>query len=142
MKTKNLGLHHDIFPVILEGYTDTSLISSVDYHKSAFMWIFILAEGTISWKSKKQMRITLSTIESEFEALASTGEESEWLRDLLLEVPLAKNNILKVLIHCGSQATLPIAYKKCIIRKSRQVGLRYSFVRKLIKDGIISLTYI
>ena len=49
-----------------------------------------------------------------FEALASAGEEVEWLRNILLEVPLAKDNVSKVLIHCGSQATLPRAYKKCI----------------------------
>ena len=58
MKTKNLGLHYGRFLAILEGYTDASLISSVEYHKSAFMWIFTLAEGTISWKSKKQIWIT------------------------------------------------------------------------------------
>ena len=56
----------------------------------------------------------LSTIEPEFEALASTDEEAEWLRDLLFEVPLAKDNVSKVSIYYCSQATLPSAYKKCI----------------------------
>lgn len=53
MKTKNLDLHYGRFSVILEGYTDASWISSVEYHKSAFVWIFTLVGGTISWKSKK-----------------------------------------------------------------------------------------
>ncbi|XP_050908848.1 secreted RxLR effector protein 161-like [Lathyrus oleraceus] len=111
----NCGLHYCRFPTILGGYTDASWTSSIEYHKSAFEWIFALVEDTISWKSKKQMWITLSTIELEFEALSSAGEEVEWLRDLMLEVPLAKDNVSKVLIHCSSQATLPRAYKKCVI---------------------------
>lgn len=77
MKTKNLGLHYGRFPVILEGYTNASWISSVEYHKSTFKWIFTLVGSAISWKRKKQMWITLSTIESEFETLASAGEEAE-----------------------------------------------------------------
>lgn len=75
-------------------------------------------------------------------ALASTGQEAEWLRDLLLEVPLAKDNVSKVLIHCDSQATLARAFNKMYNGKCRHIGLRHSFVRKLIKDEIISLTYI
>lgn len=111
MKTKNLGLHYGRFLDILEGYTDVSLISSVEYDNYAFMWIFTLAGGSISWKSKKQMWITLSTIESEFEALASAGKEVEWLRALMLEVSLAKDNVSKMFIHCGSKVTLPISIK-------------------------------
>jgi hypothetical protein len=142
LKTKNLGLHYGRFPAILEGYTDASWISNIGDHKSTTGWIFTLAGGAISWKSKKQTCITLSTMESEFVALASAGQEAEWLRDLLLEVPLAKDNVSKVLIHCDSQATLARAFSEVYNGKSRHIGLRHSFVRKLIKDGIISLTYI
>jgi hypothetical protein len=81
-------------------------------------------------------------MESELVALASAGQEAEWLRDLLLEVPLAKDNVSKVMIHCDSQATLARAFSEVYNGKSRHIGLRHSFVRKLIKDGIISLTYI
>lgn len=58
-----------------------------------------------------------------------------------MEVPLAKDNVSKELTHCSSQAILPRVYKKVYNRKSRQVGLRHSFVRKLIKDVIISFRY-
>lgn len=80
------------------------------------MDFFTLARVAISWKNRKQKWITLSFIESKFDALASAGEEVECLRDILLEVPLAKDNVLKVLIHYGSLATLPKAYKRCIIK--------------------------
>ncbi|XP_050902310.1 secreted RxLR effector protein 161-like [Lathyrus oleraceus] len=95
LKTKDLGLHYGRFPSILEGYTDVSWIYSVVDHKSTTGWIFTLAGGKISWKSKKHTCITLSTMESEFVALASTGQEVEWLMDLLFEVPLAKDRCFK-----------------------------------------------
>lgn len=60
----------------------------------------------------------------------------------MFEVPLAKDNILKVLIHCNSQATLARPYNKLYNEKSKHIGLRHSFARKLINDEIISVTYI
>lgn len=81
-------------------------------------------------------------MESKFVALASGSQEAEWLEDLLLEVPLAKDNISKVLIHCDSQTTLARAFNEVYNGKSINIELKHSSVRKLIKDGIISLTYI
>nr|GEV06564.1 zinc finger, CCHC-type [Tanacetum cinerariifolium] len=45
-------------------------------------------EGAISWASKKQTCITGSTMESEFVALAAAGKETEWLRNLIHEIPI------------------------------------------------------
>ena len=45
-------------------------------------------------------------------ALASAGQEAEWLRDLLIEIPLASKNVSKVSIHCDSQATLARAHSE------------------------------
>lgn len=58
--------------------------------------------------------ITLLTIESELVDLALVGQEVEWLRDLLLKVPPAKDNVSKVLIHCDSQVTLARAVSVCV----------------------------
>lgn len=81
-------------------------------------------------------------MEFEFVALASADQEVEWLRDLLLGVPLAKDNVSKMLIHCDTQVTPAREFSEVYNGKSRHIGLRDSFVRKLIKNEIISLTYI
>ena len=81
-------------------------------------------------------------MESEFVALASAGQEAEWLRDLLIEIPLAMENVSKVSIHCDSQATLARAYNEVYNGKSRHISLRHEYMRKLIKARIISLTYV
>ncbi|GJY06970.1 zinc finger, CCHC-type containing protein [Tanacetum coccineum] len=60
--------------------------------------------------SKKQTCITGSTMESEFVALAAVGREAEWLKNLLLEIPLWVKPIAPISIHCDSAATLAKAY--------------------------------
>ncbi|GJV10613.1 MAK10-like protein [Tanacetum coccineum] len=51
-------------------------------------WVFLLGGGAISLASKKQTCITGSTMEYEFIALAAACKEAEWLKILLLEIPL------------------------------------------------------
>ncbi|GKE48125.1 zinc finger, CCHC-type containing protein, partial [Tanacetum coccineum] len=60
--------------------------------------------------SKKQTYITGSTIESEFMALAAAGKEAEWLKNLLLEIPLWVKPMAPISIRCDSAATLSKAY--------------------------------
>ncbi|XP_050915644.1 uncharacterized protein LOC127130719 [Lathyrus oleraceus] len=85
-------------------------------------------------KGQETNLITLSSMKSKFVALSSVDQEAKWLRYLLLEVPLAKYNVPKILIHCNSQDTLARAYNKVYNGKFRQLDLRHSFVRKLIKN--------
>ena len=50
-------------------------------------WVFTLGGGAVSWGSKKQTCISHSIMEAEFIALAATGKEAEWLRDLMMDIP-------------------------------------------------------
>ena len=80
-------------------------------------------------------------MESEFVALAKAGKEAEWLRDFLLEIPLISKNVSYISILYDNQATLAQAYSDIYNGKSRHLSLRHDYVRKLIKDGVISLTF-
>ncbi|GKA10429.1 hypothetical protein Tco_0689862, partial [Tanacetum coccineum] len=68
--------------------------------------VFLLGGGAISWASKKQTCITGSTMEYEFVALTAAGKEAEWLKNLLLEIPLWSKPIAPIFIRCDSIATL------------------------------------
>ena len=81
-------------------------------------------------------------MELEFVALAKTSKEAEWLKDFLLEISLTSKSVSSILIHYDSQATLAQAYNDIYKWKSRHISLRHDYVRKLIKDGIISLTFV
>ncbi|GKA19637.1 zinc finger, CCHC-type containing protein [Tanacetum coccineum] len=87
-KTMDYRLTYIGYPSMLEGYTDASSISNTEYNSSISGWVFLLGGGAISWASKKQTCITGSTMKSEFVALAATGKEAKWLKNLLLEIPL------------------------------------------------------
>ncbi|GJX38820.1 zinc finger, CCHC-type containing protein [Tanacetum coccineum] len=84
--------------------------------------VFLLSGGVISWASKKQTCITDSIMEYEFVALAAIGKEAEWLKNLILEIPLWSKPITPISIHCDSVATLAKAYSQMNNGKSRHLA--------------------
>ncbi|XP_074289293.1 secreted RxLR effector protein 161-like [Silene latifolia] len=86
--TIDLCLHYGKFPAVLEGYCDANWVAGNDEIHSTSGYVFTLGGGAISWKSAKQTCIASSTMESEFIALELAGQEADWLRNLLADVPL------------------------------------------------------
>nr|GEY30484.1 hypothetical protein [Tanacetum cinerariifolium] len=77
-------------PSVLEGYIDASWITDQEDYASTSEWIFTL----------------------EFVALASCCKEAEWLRDLLINIPLWPKAMSPISVHCDSQSTLSRAYNQ------------------------------
>lgn len=141
-KTMDYSLSYTGYPSVLEGYTDASWISNTEDNSSTSGWVFLLGGGAISWASKKQTCITSSTMESEFVALAAAGKEAEWLKNLLLEIPLWSKPIAPISIRCDSAATLAKAYSQMYNGKSRHLGVRHSMIRELIMNGVVSIVFV
>ena len=80
-------MHYTEYPVVLEGYCDANWITSNKDIKSTSGYVFTLGGAAVSWKSSKQTCIARSTMESEFIALDKAGEEAEWLRNFLEDIP-------------------------------------------------------
>ncbi|GJY09449.1 zinc finger, CCHC-type containing protein [Tanacetum coccineum] len=140
--TKDYGLTYSGYPSVIEGYSDASWINNMEDHSSTSGWVFLLGGGAISWASKKQTCITSSTMESEFVALAAAGNEAEWLRNLIYEIPLWPKPISTISIRCDSAATLAKAYSQVYNGKSRHLGVRHSMIRELIMNGVISVEFV
>ncbi|CAL2229258.1 unnamed protein product [Prunus armeniaca] len=81
----NLGLHYEKFSAVLKGYSVANWNTLSDDSKTTSGYIFNIAGGAVSWKSKKQTILAQSTMESEMIALEMASEEACWLRNLLLD---------------------------------------------------------
>nr|GEV47677.1 zinc finger, CCHC-type [Tanacetum cinerariifolium] len=141
-KTMDYRLVYSGYTSVLEGYTDASSINNTEDNSSTSGWVFLLCGGVISWASKKQTCITGSTIESKFMALAAAGKEAEWLKNLLLEIPLWVKPMAHNSIRCDSAATLAKAYSQMYNKKFRHLGVRHSIIRELITNGVVSIEFV
>ena len=140
--TMDWCLHFYKFPAVLEGFCDANWVTDNDEVSSTSGYVFTLGGGAISWKSSKKTCIARSTMESEFIALDLAGQEAEWLRNLLADVPLWGKRSIPVSLHCDSEAAIGIAKNSVYNGKRRHIRIRHSSVRELLKNGVISLQFV
>jgi len=81
-------------------------------------------------------------MKSEFKALESTWNETNWLRNLLTEIPLGIKPTPYKSMHCDCQTTIAIAKNKSFRGKNQHIWLRHDVVKQLLKDEIISINYV
>ncbi|GKE46370.1 zinc finger, CCHC-type containing protein [Tanacetum coccineum] len=120
-------------------------------HWQAIQWVLKYLKKTIDYRltyigypsaSKKQTCITGLTMEYEFVALATAGKEAEWLKNLLIEIPLWSKPIVPISMRCNSVATLAKASSQMYNVKSRHLGVRHNMIRELITNGVISIEFV
>ena len=83
-----------------------------------------------------------STMESEFIALDKCGEEAEWLRHFLEDIPKWKKPVPPIYIHYDSQYAIGRAQSNMYNGKSRHIRRRHNTIRQLFSTGIISIDYV
>ena len=81
-------------------------------------------------------------MESEFVALDKSGEEAEWLRQFLEDIPEWPKPVPAIIIHSDSQSAMGRAQNAMYNGKSRHIRRRHNTVRQLISTGIITIDYV
>ena len=122
----------------LIGYTDAD--GANQEHRRAISGnVFLIDGGVVSWSSRKQELVTLSTAEAEYVAATHTAKEAIWLRKLVLELFLVPATPMP--LYCDNQAALALASVDNYHARTKHIDVRYHFIQDVIKKGSISLIY-
>ena len=88
------------------GYTDTDGSMAEDRY-AVSGYAFLIDGGTVSWSSKKQEIVSLSTTESEYVAVAHTTKEALWLKSLISQIFEPITYPIDIL--CNNQSAIVLA---------------------------------
>ena len=79
-------------------------------------------------------------MEAEHAALDTSTVEAEWLRELLMDLPVVEKPIPAILMNCDNQTVIiKVNSSKDNMKSSRHVKRRLKSVRKLKNSGVITL---
>jgi hypothetical protein len=90
----------------LVGYTDANWAGNLETRKSTTGYIFIIAGATISWSSKRQPTIALSTMEAKYMATCAATQEVVYLRMFLKDMNLEQMG--PTILYQNNQAAIVI----------------------------------
>uniref|UniRef100_A0A0A9XU65 Copia protein n=2 Tax=Lygus hesperus TaxID=30085 RepID=A0A0A9XU65_LYGHE len=97
--------------------------------------------GLISWASKKQRTIALSTVEAEYMALSFNVQEIIWLRSLIKEI-YPKSVLEPTIVYCDNMGSINLSKNDIVSQKSKHINLRYHFLKEHVKNGDVIIKYL
>jgi hypothetical protein len=141
--TMDYIIYYSSYPAVLEWYSDANWISDVDELYVTSENVFTRGGAAVSWRSCKQTILTRSTMEVELIALDTGIVEADWLRELLMDLPIVKKPLLVILMNCENQmVTVKVDSSKDNMKSLRHIKRQLKSIKKMRNSGVITLDYI
>jgi hypothetical protein len=142
--TRDLGLSYSAQAndslLTLRGFVDASWGEDLDTRRSQTGYLFTLGNAAISWNSKLQTTVALSSTEAEYLALSSAVKDALSLCNLLRDVwPDAATRIT---IFEDNQSTIKQASNLQSSDRTKHVDIRHHFIKHHVVNGNVALEYL
>ena len=126
--------------LFLNGYSDSDWASSITDRRSTSGFYFSLNPHgpPVSWKSKKQQTVAISSCEAEYMALAGAVQEATFLHMSLKS--LVKQSSIN--IYVDNQGAMALSKNPIIHDRSKHIDIKYHFIREKVLSGFIELTHV
>lgn len=138
-KELSLQLSDKHSPEVLTAYSNANFAEDKTDRKSTTVFICKVFNGTVSWSSRKQNVVSVSTTEAEFYALAETIKEISWLKALLLDFNIKINE--PICIDSVNQSCIKMVSNEKFSNKTKHIDVRYHYAHDMIRKNEISLRF-
>jgi hypothetical protein len=122
----------------LKGYCDADWGGDVDSYRSTTGYVFLLNGAAVSWRSRLQRTVALSTAEAEYMALCEAAQEATFLTQLLTDLG---EKVPTVEILEDNQAAMVISKNEVFHPRTKHIGIKYHYTRECVSGGTIKLVY-
>jgi len=123
----------------LVGYVDADWANCPDDRRSYTGYAFILGGSPVSWESRKQRTVALSSTEAEYMALSEAAKEAIYLKRLLTE--LGFYELAEVKVYIDNNGARKLAENPVFHNRTKHIDVRHHFVREAIEREHLTVSY-
>lgn len=125
----------------ITGFCDSDWAGCAESRKSTEAFVFMMTGGAISWRSKKQSIVALSSCEAEYISCCSAAKEAIWLSNVLSGM-LGTKSPTPITILMDNQGSISLTQNMSVNARNKHIDIRYHFVRDAVSHKSIALSYI
>lgn len=137
--TTNRGITFRGSDLTLTGYCDADYAGDTDTRKSTTGYVFTFNGGAISWTSKRQPTVAVSTTEAEYMSAASAVKEGLWLRKLFDSLDI---KLPTVDITCDNQSAIKLLKNPIFSVRSKHIDVAHHFARERVQSKEVTFHYV
>lgn len=121
-------------------YCDADYAGNIDTKQTTTGYVFLFQDAAISWNSKLQKRVTLSSTESEYVAMVAAAKESIWFKQL--EQELFPSSPKLMTLYCDNKSAMEKANNNAYSEATKHVDIKLKFLHQRIAKGEIELRHV
>jgi len=121
-------------------YVDASHASDVDTRRSITGYIFFISGGPVSWQSRMQTSVALSSMEAEYMAASAATQEAMWQARLLEQMGMRID--LPIKLYEDNKSTIMFTDHPGDHRTTKHIDTRKEFARDAQNQGIIEMVFV
>lgn len=110
----------------LEGFVDADWAGCPADRKSYTVFVNYMSGGPVSWESKKQPTVALSSTEAEYMAVTNAAKEICFLRNIMRELNLCSGE--PVILRCNNKAAISLSEKNGYSPRTKHIDVRHHIV--------------
>lgn len=124
----------------MEVFTDSDFAGDLNDRKSTSGYLMLWDGAAVTWSSKKQNVVALSSTEAEYIAAASCACQVMWIRGVLEELGLHQEE--STVIKCDNTSTIRLSRNPVFHGRCKHIGVKFHFLRDLVDEGMIELQHV
>jgi hypothetical protein len=122
----------------LVGYCNTDYAGDLDSRRSTTGYVFLMFGGAVSWSSRLQPTVFVSTVEAEYLSARQAVKEVLWFRKLGADLGL---NLGHVQIYCDNQGAIQSLKHPIASQRSKHIDVIHHFARERVACKEVNIIF-
>lgn len=123
----------------LMAFSDADWAGDPDSRRSISSFVFLLAGCAISWSSKRQPTVALSSTEAEYKSLTEACKEAVWAVGALAELNSPQQ--LPMHLSCDNQSAIALSQNPRFHARTKHLEVQHHFIREQVANGLVQVVY-
>jgi hypothetical protein len=124
----------------LQCYVDASHAADIDTRRSTTAYIFLISGGPVSWQSRMQTTVALSSMEAKYMAASAATQEALWQARLLQQLGMRVD--LPITLYENNKSAIMFTDHPGDHRTTKHIYTKVNFAREAQTNGFFKLVYI